>query len=103
MRAAGMGDGFLLRGCLCEKAGMSGLLPYGTPSISRVVPTFLHSCPFPAGYESKVTALFFLGGGSSSLNRRGNPRPRRPFCVTLIPSWCEAIQRLPSASQQRPR
>ena len=36
-------------GCLCEKAGMSGLLPYSTPSISRVAPTFLNSCPFPCG------------------------------------------------------
>lgn len=98
MRVAGLGAGFLLRGCLYEKAGMSGLLPYGTPSISRVVPTFLHSCPFPLrGMRVRQQHCFLLGGGSSSLNRRGNP-VRAAFFVA--PSSSPSAVRLFSGFHQ---
>ena len=58
MRAAGLG--FFCVGA-CAKKPACLVFPYDTPSISRVVPTFLHSCPFPASHESKATALFSSG------------------------------------------
>lgn len=57
---AGLGLVFFCVGA-CAKKSACLVLPYGTPSTSRVVPTFLHSCPFPAGHESKETALFSSG------------------------------------------